>query len=98
MGKRRGRTDQPRALPASRLDGETRGDGARGNKLSLSVERKNRVVRATPLLQERASRKAEVVMTKFGDFAKLHVPGDPIVLFNAWDAGSAAAVAKSGAK
>lgn len=37
-------------------------------------------------------------MSKFGDFAKLHVPGDPIVLFNAWDAGSAAAVAKSGAK
>ena len=37
-------------------------------------------------------------MSKFEDFAKLHVPGDPLVLFNAWDAGSAAAVAKSGAK
>ena len=37
-------------------------------------------------------------MSKFDDFAKLHVPGDPLVLFNAWDAGSAAAVAKSGAK
>lgn len=37
-------------------------------------------------------------MSKFDDFAKLHVPGDPVVLFNAWDAGSAAAVAKSGAK
>ncbi|MFL6760126.1 isocitrate lyase/phosphoenolpyruvate mutase family protein [Sphingomonas sp.] len=36
-------------------------------------------------------------MSKFEDFAKLHVPGDPLVLFNAWDAGSAAAVAKSGA-
>jgi 2-methylisocitrate lyase-like PEP mutase family enzyme len=37
-------------------------------------------------------------MSKFDDFAKLHVAGDPVVLFNAWDAGSAAAVAKSGAK
>ncbi len=37
-------------------------------------------------------------MSKFEDFAKLHVAGDPVVLFNAWDAGSAAAVAKSGAR
>jgi 2-methylisocitrate lyase-like PEP mutase family enzyme len=37
-------------------------------------------------------------MSKFDDFARLHVPGQPVVLFNAWDAGSAAAVAKSGAK
>ena len=37
-------------------------------------------------------------MSKFDDFATLHVPGDPLVLFNAWDAGSAIAVAKSGAK
>ena len=37
-------------------------------------------------------------MSKFEDFAKLHVAGDPLVLFNAWDAGSAASVAKSGAK
>ena len=37
-------------------------------------------------------------MSKFEDFAKLHVAGDPLVLFNAWDAGSAAAVAKSGAR
>ena len=37
-------------------------------------------------------------MSKFEDFAKLHVRGDPLVLFNAWDAGSAAAVADSGAK
>jgi 2-methylisocitrate lyase-like PEP mutase family enzyme len=36
-------------------------------------------------------------MSKFEDFARLHVAGDPLVLFNAWDAGSAAAVAKSGA-
>lgn len=31
-------------------------------------------------------------------FHKLHVPGKPVVLFNAWDAGSAQAVAKAGAK
>ena len=31
-------------------------------------------------------------------FAALHIPGDPLVLFNAWDAGSARAVADSGAK
>jgi len=37
-------------------------------------------------------------MSKFDDFAKLHVAGDPVVLFNAWDPGSAIAVARSGAK
>jgi 2-methylisocitrate lyase-like PEP mutase family enzyme len=37
-------------------------------------------------------------MSKFEDFARLHVAGDPLVLFNAWDAGSAGAIAKSGAK
>lgn len=37
-------------------------------------------------------------MSKFDSFARLHTPGDPLVLFNAWDAGSALAVAKSGAK
>ena len=31
-------------------------------------------------------------------FAALHVPGDPIILFNAWDAGSAKVVAEAGAK
>ena len=35
---------------------------------------------------------------KFQAFAALHVPGDPIILFNAWDAGSAKAVAEAGAK
>ncbi|HEX6740968.1 MAG TPA: isocitrate lyase/phosphoenolpyruvate mutase family protein [Sphingomicrobium sp.] len=37
-------------------------------------------------------------MSKFDDFAQLHVAGEPLVLFNAWDAGSAEAVARSGAK
>ena len=31
------------------------------------------------------------------EFAALHVQGDPLVLYNIWDAGSAAAVAKAGA-
>ena len=31
-------------------------------------------------------------------FLKLHVPGDPVVIFNAWDAGSARAVAAAGAR
>lgn len=34
----------------------------------------------------------------FRRFAALHVPRDPLVLFNVWDAGSAQAVAKSGAR
>lgn len=36
--------------------------------------------------------------TLFERFAALHVPGEPLILFNVWDAGSASAVAKSGAK
>jgi 2-methylisocitrate lyase-like PEP mutase family enzyme len=35
---------------------------------------------------------------KFETFAALHVPGDPVILFNAWDAGSARIVADAGAK
>ncbi len=31
-------------------------------------------------------------------FQQLHQPGNPVVLFNAWDAGSARAIAKAGAK
>src|SRR5690606_3846790 len=36
--------------------------------------------------------------TAFETFAALHVPGDPVVLYNIWDPGSAQAVAKAGAK
>ena len=32
------------------------------------------------------------------EFAKLHVPGQPLLLYNIWDAGSAKAVAAAGAK
>jgi len=31
-------------------------------------------------------------------FAALHVPGDPVILYNIWDAGSAKVVAEAGAK
>jgi len=34
----------------------------------------------------------------FETFAALHVPGDPVVLYNIWDVGSALAVVKAGAK
>lgn len=34
----------------------------------------------------------------FQTFAALHVPGDPLVLYNIWDPGSALAVAEAGAK
>lgn len=34
----------------------------------------------------------------FATFAALHVPGDPVVLYNIWDPGSALAVAEAGAK
>ena len=37
-------------------------------------------------------------MSKFTEFAKLHVPGDPVVLYNIWDVGSALAVVRAGAK
>ena len=38
------------------------------------------------------------IRAKFAAFAALHVPGDPLILFNVWDAGSAKAVAEAGAK
>jgi 2-methylisocitrate lyase-like PEP mutase family enzyme len=36
--------------------------------------------------------------SKFEIFAALHVPGEPLILFNIWDVGSARAVAAAGAK
>lgn len=36
-------------------------------------------------------------MSLFDDFAALHRPGAPLILFNVWDPGSAKAVAESGA-
>lgn len=37
-------------------------------------------------------------MDKFQAFAALHRPGDPLILFNIWDPGSAQAVARAGAR
>lgn len=37
-------------------------------------------------------------MGRFETFAALHVPGNPVVLYNIWDPGSALAVAEAGAK
>ncbi|HXH00185.1 MAG TPA: isocitrate lyase/phosphoenolpyruvate mutase family protein [Sphingomicrobium sp.] len=37
-------------------------------------------------------------MSKYETFGALHVPGDPIVLYNVWDVGSALAVVAAGAK
>ena len=36
--------------------------------------------------------------TDFETFAALHVPGDPVILYNIWDVGSALAVVAAGAK
>ena len=36
--------------------------------------------------------------SNYESFAALHVPGDPVILYNVWDAGSAQAVARAGAK
>ena len=36
--------------------------------------------------------------TAFEKFAALHVPGDPVILYNVWDVGSALAVVAGGAK
>jgi 2-methylisocitrate lyase-like PEP mutase family enzyme len=35
---------------------------------------------------------------KIEAFARLHVPGAPLLLYNIWDAGSAVAVAAAGAQ
>ena len=37
-------------------------------------------------------------MSKFDTFAALHVPGNPVILYNIWDVGSALAVVAGGAK
>ena len=36
--------------------------------------------------------------SRFETFAALHVPGDPVILYNIWDVGSAQAVAAAGAR
>ena len=36
--------------------------------------------------------------SKIETFARLHIPGNPLILFNIWDAGSAQVAARAGAK
>src|SRR5690349_24382774 len=36
--------------------------------------------------------------SRFATFAALHVPGNPVILYNIWDVGSAHAVVAAGAK
>jgi 2-methylisocitrate lyase-like PEP mutase family enzyme len=36
--------------------------------------------------------------SQFGKFAALHVPGNPVILYNIWDVGSALAAVRAGAK
>ena len=38
------------------------------------------------------------MVSNFATFAALHVPGDPVILYNIWDPGSAQAVVAAGAK
>jgi 2-methylisocitrate lyase-like PEP mutase family enzyme len=37
-------------------------------------------------------------MSKFESFAALHIPGNPLILFNVWDAGSAKIAERAGAR
>ena len=44
------------------------------------------------------SREETKMSARFETFAALHVPGAPVILFNVWDAGSAAVAETAGAK
>src|SRR5438105_14158546 len=43
-------------------------------------------------------RRRTAMASKFETFAALHVPGDPVILYNIWDVGSALSVVKAGAR
>src|SRR6266550_8646398 len=47
---------------------------------------------------EQMRRRRVAMTTKFESFAALHVSGDPVILYNIWDVGSALAVIAAGAK
>jgi 2-methylisocitrate lyase-like PEP mutase family enzyme len=52
-----------------------------------------------PAKHGRHQRLAQMTQTKKAtDFKNLHIKGTPLVLYNAWDAGSAKAIARAGAK
>ena len=44
------------------------------------------------------ARTERALYDKFSQFAVLHVPGSPVILYNIWDVGSAKAVEAAGAK
>jgi 2-methylisocitrate lyase-like PEP mutase family enzyme len=52
----------------------------------------------TSTAADRSNRKKTGQEQKANDFRALHVPGQPLILFNVWDAGSAKAVSAGGAK
>src|SRR5213592_3870620 len=57
------------------------------------------MTRAVGCAELQRSVAAQSIMTaKFEQFAALHVPGDPVILYNIWDVGSALAVVAAGAK
>src|SRR5947207_13146108 len=43
-------------------------------------------------------RSGHAMASKFETFAALHVPGNPVILYNIWDVGSALAVVSAGAR
>src|SRR5690348_7649736 len=43
-------------------------------------------------------RRRAAMASNYETFAALHVPGDPLILYNIWDVGSALAVVAAGAK
>jgi 2-methylisocitrate lyase-like PEP mutase family enzyme len=49
-------------------------------------------------LAEQERSRTVIMASDFQTFAALHVPGDPVILYNIWDAGSAQAVVAGGAK
>jgi len=53
---------------------------------------------AEHLRESGQARRRAAMASKYETFAALHVPGEPVILYNIWDVGSALAVAAAGAK
>src|SRR5438128_6585347 len=56
------------------------------------------MTKPTELRVAAGRRSGHAMASKFETFAALHVPGDPVILYNIWDVGSALAVVAAGAK
>ena len=61
-------------------------------KVSRGVSRRGGAVRSLD------GRGRTAMSSNYETFAALHVPGDPLIIYNCWDPGSAVAIAKAGAK